>query len=122
MINNVFWLSKPAANKPDSGIDVGRAMQTVPTQPKATGDAQSAQQAAQTQASSGRDTAKISPAGIELSKLLQPAKAPENIDLRKVERIKQQIADGQYPLDPGAVAARIVQFELLLNPPPGIQR
>jgi flagellar biosynthesis anti-sigma factor FlgM len=122
MINNVFWLSKPAANKPDSGIDAARTPQTVPTQAKVTADAQSAQQAAQTQASSGRDTAKISPAGIELSKLLQPAKAPENIDLRKVERIKQQIADGQYPLDPGAVAARIVQFELLLNPPPGIQR
>lgn len=122
MINNVFWLSKPAANKPDSGIDAARKTQTVPTQAKVTGDAQSAQQVTQTQVSSGRDTAKISPAGIELSKLLQPAKTPENVDLRKVERIKQQIADGQYPLDPGAVAARIVQFELLLNPPPGIQR
>jgi flagellar biosynthesis anti-sigma factor FlgM len=122
MINNVFWLSKPAANKPDSGPDAARPSPNASSHIKASADTQAAQQLAQTQASSGRDTAKISPAGIELSKLLQPAKAPENIDLRKVERIKQQIADGQYPLDPGAVAARIVQFELLLNPPPGIQR
>ena len=122
MINNVFWLSKPSANKPDSGSDAARQTQIAPTHSRATADAQTAQQMAQTQASSGRDTAKISPAGIELSKLLQPAKAPENIDLRKVERIKQQVADGQYPLDPDAVAARIVQFELLLNPPPGIKR
>ena len=36
--------------------------------------------------------------------------------------IKRAIAEGKYPLDPEAIADKMVSLNSLLSPPPGIQR
>ena len=72
--------------------------------------------------SKGSDTAKVSDAVKHVQSVVQSTKEISGIDLKKVERIKRQIAEGSYPLDSQSIAKKMLELNALIDPPPGIQR
>ena len=72
--------------------------------------------------SKGSDTAKVSDAVKHVQSVVQSTKEISGIDLKKVERIKRQLAEGSYPLDSQSIAKKMLELNALIDPPPGIQR
>jgi negative regulator of flagellin synthesis FlgM len=78
--------------------------------------------ASQTEASRASDTVTLTDAAKKAAGATKIATENSGVDLDKVERIKRAIAEGKYPLDPDAIADKMVSLNSLLTPPPGIQR
>jgi flagellar biosynthesis anti-sigma factor FlgM len=72
--------------------------------------------------SKGSDTAKVSDAAKHVQSVTQSTKEISGIDLKKVERIKRQLAEESYPLDSQSIAKKMLELNALIDPPPGIQR
>ena len=60
------------------------------------------------------DTVSLSAQSQQVSGLQQELKNVPEIDRAKVESIKQEIADGNYPLDPEKIAQNLINLELSL--------
>jgi len=74
------------------------------------------QQAAQQQATTGaatqkQDSVSLTTQAQQFGKATEKAKNSSGIDQEKVDRIKQDIADGKYKVNVEQLARRIVQFE-----------
>jgi flagellar biosynthesis anti-sigma factor FlgM len=72
--------------------------------------------------SKGSDTTKVSDAAKHMQSVVQSTKEVSGVDLKKVERIKRQLAEGSYPLDSQSIAKKMLELNALIDPPPGIQR
>jgi len=70
----------------------------------------------------GSDTAKVSDAAKHVQSVAQSTKEASGVDLKKVERIKRQLAEGDYPLDSESIAKKMLELNALIDPPPGIHR
>src|SRR6056300_1830985 len=70
----------------------------------------------------GSDTAKVSDAAKHVQSVAQSTKEVSGVDLKKVERIKCQLAEGDYPLDSESIAKKMLELNALIDPPPGIHR
>ena len=86
--------------------------------------AEKAQDSKQNQevSSKNSDTAKVSDAAKHVQSVAQSTKEVSGVDLKKVERIKQQLAEGDYPLDSDSIAKKMLELNALIDPPPGIHR
>jgi len=77
---------------------------------------QLAQQAVQQQSTTGtaaqkQDSVSLTSQAQQFSKAQEKAKASSGIDQEKVDKIKQEIAEGKYKVNVEQLARRIVQFE-----------
>ena len=70
----------------------------------------------------GSDTAKVSDTAKHVQSVVQSTKEVSGVDLKKVERIKRQLAEGDYPLDSESIAKKMLELNALIDPPPGIHR
>ena len=70
----------------------------------------------------GSDTTKVSDTAKHVQSVVQSTKEVSGVDLKKVERIKRQLAEGIYPLDSQSIAKKMFELNALIDPPPGIQR
>jgi len=68
------------------------------------------------------DTAKVSDTAKHVQSVVQSTKEVSGVDLKKVERIKRQLAEGSYPLDSESIAKKMLELNALIDPPPGIHR
>ncbi len=66
-------------------------------------------------ASSRGDQAKFTPEAQTLLKMTQSAKGVSDINQKKVDRIKQALENGDYPIDAARVAEKMVILEKLLQ-------
>lgn len=69
------------------------------------------QQSAGHQAAQKQDSVSITPQAQQFSKLQEKAANSSGIDQDKIDKIKQDIADGKYKINVEQLAQRIVQFE-----------
>jgi negative regulator of flagellin synthesis FlgM len=74
------------------------------------------QQAVQQQSTTGaaaqkQDSVSLTSQAQQFSKAQEKAKASSGIDQEKVDKIKQEIAEGKYKVNVEQLARRIVQFE-----------
>lgn len=78
-----------------------------------TGKAQSNDSAASSNSSSAsvEDTVSLSQGSQQVIELQQRLKSTPEIDSVKVEAIKQEIAKGNYPLDPEKIAENLISLE-----------
>ena len=60
------------------------------------------------------DTVELTPESQEMLRLMDTAKEQPALDQEKIERIKQAIADGNYPLDSQKTARNMLGLERLL--------
>lgn len=70
----------------------------------------------------GGDTLKVSDAAKHVQSVAQSTKDISGVDMKKVERIKRQLAEGDYPLNSESIAKKMLELNALIDPPPGIQR
>lgn len=61
------------------------------------------------------DTVELTPESQEMLRLMDTAKEQPALDQEKIERIKQAIADGKYPLDSQKTASNMLGLERLLS-------
>ena len=124
MADNIHFLTRNSGPKTDSQSRVQtRASGTADTPILL--DAKRAERtssASQTEASRASDTVTLTDAAKKAAGATKIATENSGVDLDKVERIKRAIAEGKYPLDPDAIADKMVSLNSLLSPPPGIQR
>ncbi len=62
-------------------------------------------------ASGGEDTVSLSQGSQQVIELQQQLKSAPEVDSAKVEAIKQEIARGNYPLDPDKIAENLINLE-----------
>ncbi len=60
---------------------------------------------------SSEDTVSLSQESQQVSSLAQQLKEASVVDRAKVEAIKQEIANGNYPLDPEKIAENLINLE-----------
>lgn len=61
------------------------------------------------------DTVELTSESQEMLRLMDTAKEQPALDQEKIERIKQAIADGKYPLDSQKTASNMLGLERLLS-------
>lgn len=62
-------------------------------------------------ATAGEDTVSLSQGSQQVIELQQQLKSAPEVDSAKVEAIKQEIARGNYPLDPEKIAENLINLE-----------
>ena len=72
--------------------------------------------------SKGSDNVQVSDIAKHVQSVAQSTKEVSGVDLKKVERIKRQLAEGDYPLDSESIAKKMLELNALIDPPPGIHR
>ncbi len=72
---------------------------------------QAVQQQSTTGAAQKQDSVSLTSQAQQFSKAQEKAKASSGIDQEKVDKIKQEIAEGKYKVNVEQLARRIVQFE-----------
>jgi len=87
---------------------------------KSTAKAQNAKE--NQEVAKGSDTVKVSDAAKHVQSVAQSTKDISGVDMKKVERIKRQLAEGDYPLNSESIAKKMLELNALIDPPPGIQR
>ncbi len=68
-----------------------------------------------TQASSNADTVSLSAASTQVRELQNRLADIPEVDAERVAQIKQEIANGNYPLDAKAIAANLLSLEKALS-------
>ena len=66
---------------------------------------------ADAKASTSEDTVSLSKGSLQVIELQQQLKNTPEVDSAKVEAIKQEIAKGNYPLDPDKIAQNLINLE-----------
>ncbi|MDH5483896.1 MAG: flagellar biosynthesis anti-sigma factor FlgM [Gammaproteobacteria bacterium] len=61
------------------------------------------------------DTVSLSAEGLQIGELKQQLDALPDVDAEKVAAIKQEIARGNYPLDPERIAENLINLEKALT-------
>ncbi|MFW2374727.1 MAG: flagellar biosynthesis anti-sigma factor FlgM [Gammaproteobacteria bacterium] len=61
------------------------------------------------------DTVSLSDQSLQVRDLQQQLESLPEVDAEKVEAIKQEIAKGNYPLDPERIAQNLIKLEKALN-------
>ena len=79
--------------------------------------AQSQRATEQTQAapSQGADQAKFTPESQTLVRMTQASKGVSDIDQKKVDRIKQALENGEFPVDTARIAEKMTSLEKLIQ-------
>tara|TARA_B110000037_G_C16642542_1_gene311124 strand:- start:129 stop:479 length:351 start_codon:yes stop_codon:yes gene_type:complete len=79
--------------------------------------AQSQRATEQTQAapSQGTDKAKFTPESQTLVRMTQASKGVSDIDQKKVDRIKQALENGEFPVDTNRIAEKMTSLEKLIQ-------
>tara|TARA_B110000503_G_scaffold31305_1_gene50578 strand:- start:6449 stop:6799 length:351 start_codon:yes stop_codon:yes gene_type:complete len=78
---------------------------------------QSQRTAEQTKAapSQGADQAKFTPESQTLLRMTQASKGVSEIDQKKVDRIKQALENGEFPVDTARIAEKMTSLEKLIQ-------
>lgn len=115
MADNVHFLTRNSATRTETSPRKSSAGETVPAK-----DPIDLQQQRELRASS--DQISLTHTAKSASSTNQLAAQLSGVDMEKVEMIKRAIAEGRYPLDPDAIAERMLNLADLIDPPPGIKR
>ena len=75
----------------------------------------SAAEQAKALATGGSDQAKFTPESQTMLRMTQAAKDVSDINQKKVDRIKEALENGDYPIDAARVAEKMVSLEKLLQ-------
>jgi|TARA_B110000503_G_scaffold45457_1_gene74361 negative regulator of flagellin synthesis FlgM len=65
--------------------------------------------------SQGADQAKFTPESQTLLRLTQASKGVSEIDQKKVDRIKQALENGEFPIDTARIAEKMTSLEKLIQ-------
>jgi negative regulator of flagellin synthesis FlgM len=101
------------ANQTNAQKGAQQTNQAQQTQQVAKADAVAEQ--TRTLAASRGDQAKFTPEAQTMLKATQVAKDVSDINQKKVDRIKQALENGEYPVDAARVAEKMVSLEKLLQ-------
>lgn len=63
----------------------------------------------------GEDTVSLSDQSLQVRDLQQQLESLPEVDAAKVEAIKQEIARGNYPIDPERIAQNLIKLEKALS-------
>jgi negative regulator of flagellin synthesis FlgM len=112
-INN--QVQGPAASRANNAqAKTAQKTQDVHQQSQAT---QSQRATEQTKAapSQGADQAKFTPESQTLLRMTQASKGVSEIDQKKVDRIKQALENGEFPVDTARIAEKMTSLEKLIQ-------
>ena len=70
---------------------------------------------AKTAPSQGADQAKFTPESQTLVRMTQASKGVSDIDQKKVDRIKQALENGEFPVDTARIAEKMTSLEKLIQ-------
>ncbi len=76
---------------------------------------QQATEQAKTAPTQGADQAKFTPESQTLLRMTQASKDVSDINQKKVDRIKQALEDGEFPVDAARVAEKMTSLEKLIQ-------
>lgn len=111
--NQMQQVPNNRANQSNGQKNVQQSNQAQQAAPVAKSDAVAEQ--TRTLASSRGDQAKFTPEAQTMLKMTQSAKDVSDINQKKVDRIKQALENGDYPIDTARVAEKMVSLEKLLQ-------
>ena len=80
-----------------------------------TSQSQSSAEQAKAAPSQGADQAKFTPASQTLLRMTQASKGVSEIDQKKVDRIKQALENGEFPIDTARIAEKMMSLEKLIQ-------
>ena len=80
-----------------------------------TGSKESSETASDSSRPPAEDTVSLSDQSLQVRDLQQQLETLPEVDAEKVEAIKQEIAKGNYPLDPEKIAQNLVNLEKALS-------
>lgn len=80
-----------------------------------TGSKESSETASDSSRPPAEDTVSLSEQSLQVRDLQQQLETLPEVDAEKVEAIKQEIAKGNYPLDPEKIAQNLVNLEKALS-------
>jgi len=104
-----------AASRPNSApAKPAQKTQDVHQQSQAS-QTQRATDQAKTAPSQGADQAKFTPESQTLVRMTQASKGVSDIDQKKVDRIKQALEDGEFPIDTARIAEKMTSLEKLIQ-------
>ena len=70
---------------------------------------------AKTAPSQGADQAKFTPESQTLVRMTQASKGVSDIDQKKVDRIKEALENGEFPVDTARIAEKMTSLEKLIQ-------
>ena len=106
------------------GVGASRANNAQAKTTQKTQDVHQQNQASQTQhttdqgktaPSQGSDQAKFTPESQTLVRMTQASKGVSEIDQKKVDRIKQALENGEFPVDTARIAEKMTSLEKLIQ-------
>lgn len=111
-------------NNQVQGLPASRANNVQAKTAQKTQDVQQQTQSAQSQRtteqsqatpSQGADQAKFTPESQTLLRMTQASKGVSDIDQEKVDRIKQALENGEFPIDTARIAEKMTSLEKLIQ-------
>ena len=80
-----------------------------------TGQTNSAKEQSKSAPSQGADQAKFTPESQTLLRMTQASKGVSDINQKKVDRIKEALENGEFPIDPASIAEKMSSLEKLIQ-------
>jgi len=112
-INNQFQGSA-VSRASNAQTKSAQKTQDVPQQSQAAQSQHTAEQA-KAAPSQGADQAKFTPESQTLLRMTQASKGVSEIDQKKVDRIKQALENGEFPVDTARIAEKMTSLEKLIQ-------